>query len=270
MQERYNVYFAGQIIAGHDENGVREKMARLFNADENTLDKLFSGKAQLIKRNCDDATASKYKTAMERAGAQPIIKAVEQQAEASKTGPKPSQSAAQKIAALAAASDEGHYRNPAQKTPKSHEQEQQTPDAGEIVLAPPGTEVLRENERARPAVREVDTSSLQVDTSAQRLSEEPPPPPAAPDTDHLSMGNVGEAIPNLPSSENPVSPTVDHLELSVPGSDFSDCAKDTLQPVAPDVSGLELDPPGSTLLDEKFRKQGQGTAPSTDHLSLDD
>ena len=40
---------------------MRANLARLFNADEATLDKLFSGKIQLLKRDCDEATAEKYR-----------------------------------------------------------------------------------------------------------------------------------------------------------------------------------------------------------------
>ena len=76
MEARYNVYFAGQLLEGQDPGSVRSSLAKLFNADEATLEKLFSGNAQLIKRNCDKATALKYKQAMERAGAQALIKAV--------------------------------------------------------------------------------------------------------------------------------------------------------------------------------------------------
>ncbi len=57
MEERYNVYFAGQVVEGYDLHSVRDKLAKVFNADQATLDKLFSGKAQLIKRDCDKATA---------------------------------------------------------------------------------------------------------------------------------------------------------------------------------------------------------------------
>ena len=75
METRYNVYFAGQLLPGQELTSVRDKLAKLFNADQQTLEKLFSGKAQLLKRDCDKATALKYKQAMERAGAQPVIKA---------------------------------------------------------------------------------------------------------------------------------------------------------------------------------------------------
>ena len=53
MEQRYNIYFAGQVMDGFALHSVREQLARLFNADAATLEKLFCGKPQLIKRNCE-------------------------------------------------------------------------------------------------------------------------------------------------------------------------------------------------------------------------
>jgi len=263
MEERYNVYFDGQVIAGHDVASVREKLARVFNADAPTLDKLFSGKPQLIKRDCDAATAQKFKAAMERAGAVPTIRAAQP---APAPAPERPMTAAEKIAALAAAPDEARYRqSPAGKTPQDPE-----PATGGIVLAPPGTEVLRAEERARPVVREVDTRGLAVDSAATRLSNVPPPPPPAPDTSHLRMGDVGESIPNLPSDATPLFPDLDGLELSAPGTDFSDCAAPGVQAAPLDLSGLAALPPGTRPPEEEQRQRIPVAVPSTDHLALKD
>jgi hypothetical protein len=114
---------------------------------------------------------------------------------------------------------------------------------------------LREHERAERITREVDTSGLAVDTAAKRLSEESPPPPAAPDTRHLSMGAVGETIPNLPSLDTPLSPAIDSLALSAPGTDFSDCAAPEPQALPLDLSALAVLPAGSELLEEQYRRR---------------
>ena len=45
MKERYDIYFAGQILDGIDPISVRDKLAKLFKADKSTLNLLFSGKA---------------------------------------------------------------------------------------------------------------------------------------------------------------------------------------------------------------------------------
>jgi hypothetical protein len=66
----YEVAFSGQISEGADLNDVKAKVAKMFNADDAKLALLFSGKRVVIKRNIDQATAAKYKSALNRAGAQ--------------------------------------------------------------------------------------------------------------------------------------------------------------------------------------------------------
>lgn len=270
MDARYNVYFAGQIQPEQDLATVRDKLAKLFNADQQTLDKLFSGKAQLLKRNCDEATALKYKQAMERAGAQPIIKPVETAAAPEQaTAPAPEKlSAAERIAALAASPDEDAYRSAAAQPPAIEKQAETDNDG--INLAPPGTAVLRADERPEPVTTEVDTTGLEIDDAAQRLSEEAPPPPTAPDTNHLDMGDVGEMIPNLPSKQEPLSPDTAAIDLAPQGTDFTDCVPPAAEAPALDLSGMDLAPAGAEVLEEKYRKKEQAAAPATDHISLKD
>lgn len=272
MDARYNVYFAGQIQPGQDLASVRDKLAKLFNADQQTLDKLFSGKAQLLKRDCDEATASKYKQAMERAGAQPIIKPGETAAAAEQAIPAAPEtlSAAERIAALAAAPDEGAYRSAAAQAPATATEKQAETAQDGINLAPPGTAVLRADERPEPVTAEVDTTGLEIDGAAQRLSEEAPPPPTAPDTNHLDMGDVGEMIPNLPSNQEPLSPDTAAIDLAPQGTDFTDCAPPAAEAPTLDLSGMDLAPAGAEVLEEKYRKKEQAEAPATDHISLKD
>ena len=66
--ETFNIYYAGEVLDGHDAASVREGLAVLFNANDATLDKLFSGATHLIRRNLDREQALRYKAAMERAG----------------------------------------------------------------------------------------------------------------------------------------------------------------------------------------------------------
>ena len=74
MSERYDIFYAGKVAEGHDESVVRDNIARLFKANPQTVEKLFSGKPQLIKRGVEKAAAIKYKAAMEKAGAVPLIR----------------------------------------------------------------------------------------------------------------------------------------------------------------------------------------------------
>jgi hypothetical protein len=296
MVQRYNVSFSGQILTGFDPSAVRESLGKVFAADADTLDKLFSGKQRMIKQNCDEATAQKYRSAMERAGAEPIIEAIAAPA---------ASSAADKIAALAAAPEDRRFRQPADSEQETHSEhhtkpaQQTTPSQeakpepetqlekstqtahvgstaaaasgnGKIQLAPPETDMLRPDERPKPKMREVDTSSLSVDTSSERLAQPPHTPPDAPDTSHLDLGEVGALIPNLPSAKSPLSPNTDSLALSPEGTDFSDCGD--AEPPTPelDLSAMAVAPAGADLLEQQYHKPTSTPAPDTDHISLED
>ncbi len=269
MDAQHDIYFAGEVIEGHDPTAVRAALGKLFKADEATLDKLFSGKLLAIKRGCDKATALKYQQAMERAGAIAVIRTAGTPEPEVPPTPDPAQekpaSAADRIAALAAAPDEVGYRSDQSATAAVDE-----PPAEGVDIAPAGSDVLRPEERVAREVVEVDTSGLAVDPDAERLSEVPPPPPPAPDTGHLSMGEAGEEIPVLEKGPIPAEPSTDHIGLSPSGTDFSDCAAPEPETPNLDLSAMELAPSGSDVLEEQYRKHKVPPPPDTDHLSLED
>jgi hypothetical protein len=74
-EQRFNIEFAGECLEGHSPEAVRAGLAALFKADAAALERLFSGKRQRIKRDCDKATALKYQKAMTGVGARAIITA---------------------------------------------------------------------------------------------------------------------------------------------------------------------------------------------------
>ena len=269
MEPLYNIYYAGEVLAGFDQAQVRKSLGALFKAGDATLDKLFSGNAQLLKRECDKATALKYKQAMEKVGAKPVIKSL-QSAQAEPAPPeKAPQTAAERIAALAAAPDMGGYQEAPAAT-ASAPSTASAADDSDLGLEPAGTDVLKPEERSEPIVADIDTSAIDLDEHAERLSAEPPAPPPAPDTTHLSMGEVGEDIPTLAAGEAPVAPNTDNLDLSPAGTDFSDCAQPEAAPPELDLSSLELAPAGSDVLNEDERNRPASPPPPTDHISLQD
>ncbi|NQX88633.1 MAG: hypothetical protein HRT77_08200 [Halioglobus sp.] len=261
--ERYDIYFAGQVQDGQEAQEVRIQFRALFDADDTTLDRLFSGRPNIIKRGCDRATAQRYKNAMERAGAVPVIRAQQNTVHTSKE-----KTAAEKIAALAAAPDETGYRQ-AQQVSQLASQATKPSDSG-IELSPPGTAVLRESERAKPVNREVDTSALFIDTTATRLAAESQPPVLSLDISHLTVAEAGTTIPNLLTAETHVSPNTDALSLAALGTDYSDCATPEPPPPTLDLSGLSVDAPGANLVEGQYRKKHTDEMPATSHLSLSD
>lgn len=286
MKTRYNIYFEGELLAGHDLPQVRANLGRLFKADEQTLDRLFSGSRQRLKRDCDEQTAQKYKTAMERAGAVAIISKlatsgaapVHSGAAASESPAAPAAtekklSTAERIAALAAAKADPRFRSDEdgneENTPTEVEWASPLDSDGNLALTPPGTEVLLATERPEPVQTSVDTSALHLDNAATRLSEEPPAPPPAPDTSHMAMGEVGDTIPTLERTETVLTPDTSAIGLAPQGTDFSDCAAPEPEPPALDLSAIEVAPHGSDVLDEQYRKRATAAAPDTAHLSLE-
>jgi len=66
----FEVAFSGQIRDGANADEVRARVGKMFKADEAKLAQLFSGRRVVIKKNIDQATAEKYRTALNRAGAE--------------------------------------------------------------------------------------------------------------------------------------------------------------------------------------------------------
>jgi hypothetical protein len=269
MEQRYNIYFAGQLLEGRAEQEVRQNLGRLFNAGEATLEKLFSGSPQLLKRDCDRATALQYKQAMQRAGAQPVIKRLPD-AESVAPSAKPV-STADRIAALVAAAPApdatvtaavGPDAAATRRAPASG-----TPTGG-IELAPEGTEVLCAGERRAFQPREVDTSALTLDMPGALLEQRTHSAPPAPDTSHLLLASDDAPIPHLPQAGTQPPPDTSGIELSEAGTDFSDCQAPETAPLDLDLSALELGSEGEPLLRPEDRPRVQPLSPNTDHLKL--
>lgn len=75
-EELYEVAFSGAILEDADIEQVKAKVGAMFKADATKLAQLFSGKRVVIKKNIDQATANKYKTALMNAGADCEVKSL--------------------------------------------------------------------------------------------------------------------------------------------------------------------------------------------------
>lgn len=217
MQETYNIYFAGDIAEGESIGDVRRRVGALFNAREATLDKLFSGRKQLIKRNCTKDEALKYQTAMRRAGA---------------------------LATIAVASDSAEV-TPGSTTAQPEPAQPPRKEAqAALSLAPAGTDVLQPDERRPASRRDMDLSAFSVAAAGERLGAPEPQAPAPPDTSHITVAEAGEAIPGLAPTVPPATPDTSALTLADPDSDLLDTRyrqHDT--PPAPRTDHLSIEPP---------------------------
>jgi hypothetical protein len=77
---RFEIAFSGQLLPGAAPDQVRANLARLFQADEQRIALLFSGRRVVIKSDLDEAAAEKYRSTLERAGALAEVRALDAEA----------------------------------------------------------------------------------------------------------------------------------------------------------------------------------------------
>lgn len=68
-EKQFEIAFSGEIVEGADLQSVKQKIGKIFNADEARLAKMFSGQRVLIKRQADEVTMIKYRGAFQKSGA---------------------------------------------------------------------------------------------------------------------------------------------------------------------------------------------------------
>lgn len=67
--QTFEIVFQGQVRSGVTLQQARTRLAQLFQAGDQQLDVLFSGRRVVIKQGLDAAAAARYREAIERAGA---------------------------------------------------------------------------------------------------------------------------------------------------------------------------------------------------------
>ena len=197
----FEVAFSGKIIEGANPEEVKLRVGKIFNADAAMIAQLFSGKRVTIKKNIDKATALKYKTALNRAGAQCEVKLMG----GAPAAPAASAPAAQQAGAPAAASAAPAAPAAADSGPVSMEYE--TEYDGEV--APP------------PQTDPLGITGDQIEDLPASL---------APVGSELQDGYDITQVPQI---------DVDGLDVAPVGSDLS-TAKKQPDPPPPNTTGIDL------------------------------
>ncbi|EKF72957.1 hypothetical protein A11A3_16075 [Alcanivorax hongdengensis A-11-3] len=179
-ETRYQLVFSGQLVNGADPDTVKANLARLFKMDAARVETLFGGKPVVLKKDADQATAMKFRAVMKQAGAQCEMRPV-----ASATTDAPVQESRPPVASSAADVDQG-------------EQNAELETVGTIRTGGTGFS---------GAFSVADVGS-DMDNSERAAS------PPAPDTSHLSLGQAGEELGQLPDERKTVTPDISHLSLS--------------------------------------------------------
>lgn len=148
----YQVIFAGKIIEHADIDMVKTNVARVFSLSPDRVDKLFSGRHIVLKKDIDQATAERYKTTLQRAGALCEIEDTSSSVQAAMSEP------------TQAASDEL------------------------MTVAEPGSQI---GEHLEVAEANIDVSGMGMAEVGITLAESEPVPDANIDTGDINMAEAG-------------------------------------------------------------------------------
>jgi hypothetical protein len=180
----FEVAFSGQISEGANLEEVKARVGKMFNADDAKLAQLFSGNRIVIKKNIDRATAAKYKTALNRAGAECEINSPGGEAAAAQPAVATPVAAPAEPAAKSApvsteyeTSYDGEVAPPPRTDPLGITGDQIEDLA--VSIAPVGSEL--QDEYKEPEEPDIDITGFDIapvgsDLSEAKKEQEPPPP----------------------------------------------------------------------------------------------
>ena len=185
----FEVAFSGKIIDDANLDEVKQKVGKMFKADDAKIAQLFSGKRVVIKKNIDQATAAKYKTALNRAGAECEVKPMGGDVNAPAASPPadnaPAATTATVAASAAAIEYESNYDGeltPAPQTDPLGITGDQIEDLS-VSLAPVGSEL--QDDYATVEAPQIDTADFDMAPVGADLSDDDnqpePAPPIVPD-----------------------------------------------------------------------------------------
>jgi len=182
----YEIAFQGELIVGADAQQTRQNLMRLFQADEQRIAVLFSGRRMIIKNRLDAATAERYRTTLAQAGALvevvPMAETVESAPEAPAPAATPTAAAAP-VTAPVAPTAQGTLSVAPRDAVMAAFVDVQAPDFG---LAPVGADL--QDQAAPVAPPRVDLSHLSLAPVGSDLGPGSEAlPVAVPDTDHLAL-----------------------------------------------------------------------------------
>ncbi|MCW8194957.1 hypothetical protein F6455_09180 [Proteobacteria bacterium 005FR1] len=219
---KFDVVFRGDIVAGHNINDVKARLAQLFKVDAARIEALFAGGIVPLKRNLDQVSAEKYKAVLLNAGAQVQIRSAgadsKRNAPLSEKRPAAARAAAKPSATLTG-----------------------------LTLAPAGSDLLGPDEREEIRERKIDLSEFSLRPMGGDLldvSEKQPAIPSVVNTSTFELADVGVDLLEGFRNEALPSPELDpEFDLAEPGADLlpSDCRRST-EALVVDVSHLDILP----------------------------
>lgn len=179
---RYEIAFSGQIVPGAQLDTVKANLAKLFQADAQRIELLFSGRRMVIKNNLDEAAAEKYRSVIERAGAVVEVLDMDAEIEEIELAPPPPAIPEAPSQAVASAAP-GSLKVVPRDEYMAAFADVEAPDFG---LAPVGADL--QDEKAEAQAPRVDLSQFSLAPVGSDMGQAKADPAGpAPDTSHLKL-----------------------------------------------------------------------------------
>ena len=261
----FDIYFAGKVINADELETVKQKVAKLFNANESVLAKLFSGTPVKIKKAVDMDTAIKYRVKFREAGAVVDIRPAKSVADAI---PKPA------TFAIDDSGDASNERAPAtaenpipEKTipPKPIQEQPQSPASLNAGLAMTGAFI---DDTPPPPPANISTDGLSAaEPNSGSLEEFAEMVVAAPLPD-ISQLDIEQTDAPLDSSPLPEALEIDLGDMAI--DVFSGDLDQTPPPAPANIStdSLSVSAPNSGSLEEFDSRPEPVPVPDTSKLDL--
>ncbi len=254
MTDRYKLLFRGEVLEGQHQAVVRKRLAAAAGFDDAALEKLFSGRLVVVKRDADAGAAARFQALFRKAGARLRVVPVE---------------------ADGATSTAAIHRPAEASFPSSAPEAAAPPGPGEFELLPAGSDVLRAEERTPWQPREIDTGGLTLERARFELADSEAADAGAgegtiasvgPDASGLTLAERGTDLgPRRPEPDHPVQ--APDLEVAGVGADLGP----RKEPVAPrrplDEVQFDVAPAGADL--GQRRPLSPPPVPDTSHLTLE-
>ncbi|OUS30525.1 hypothetical protein A9Q99_06110 [Gammaproteobacteria bacterium 45_16_T64] len=201
----YDIYFRGGIHSNTDLATVKANMAKLFKVNDARIETMFSGKACVLKKDLNKTKALQYQQAIEKTGARVFLK------EQSQTQPPATPPPTAKTVPSAPSTSQSTSPQEQEKTKSSWD------------LSPTGSDLLKADERKAEVTTNIDTSAIQLVSPFAEPEPENKTTPPPPNTDHMSVADVGSDI-LVEKPPEPTAPDIDLSEMAVAplGSNMSD------------------------------------------------
>lgn len=180
---RYEIAFSGRTVPGTPLDSVKANLAKLFQADAQRIELLFSGRRMVIKNNLDEASAEKYRSVLERAGA--LVEVLDMDAPIEEIELAPPPAVTPEPSRPAGAATAGRLQVAPRDEYMAAFADVEALDFG---LAPVGADLQDEKPEARAPQVDLSQFSLAPVGSDMGQAKSAPAGPA-PDTSHLKLAD---------------------------------------------------------------------------------